>query len=206
MKPLREKRYEQKRIEILKSAASAFRKKGFHGTSMDEISDRLLMTKGSLYYYFKNKEELLYACHDYSLNRLLLTLEEIEKNGISVEDRLRNLIVSHVKHLIDELHASAMTIELDGLSPLLRERIIRKRDRYERGFRKLIQEGMEKGVFKKGDPKLITFAILGALNWISKWFSPEGSVRSERIGEVFSNFFVKGLFNDHLATLMKEKR
>ena len=193
MKSLREKRFEQKKVEILKSAASAFRKKGFHGTSMDEISDRLLMTKGSLYYYFKNKEDLLYACHDYSLNRLLQTLGEIEKDGTSLEERLHRLIVNHVRHLIDELHASAMTIELNGLSPDLRTKLIKKRDRYEREFRKIIQEGMEKGIFEKGDPKLITFAIMGALNWIARWYSPEGVAKSERIGEVFSDFFIRGL-------------
>jgi AcrR family transcriptional regulator len=198
MKRLREKRYEQKRIEILKSAASAFRKKGFHGASMDEISDRLLMTKGSLYYYFKNKEDLLYACHEYSMNRLLQTLDEIEKNGDAVEDRFRCLIISHVKHLIDELHASAMTIELNGLSSHLKEKIIKKRDRYEQGFRKMIEEGMKKGVFEKDDPKLVAFAVLGSLNWITRWFSPEGTVRSEKIGTVFSDFFVRGLLKNSL--------
>ena len=199
MKSLREKRFEQKKVEILKSAASAFRKKGFHGTSMDEISDRLLMTKGSLYYYFKNKEDLLYACHDYSLNRLLQTLGEIEKDGTSLEERLRRLIVNHVRHLIDELHASAMTIELNGLSPDLRTKLIKKRDRYEREFRKIIQEGMEKGIFEKGDPKLVTFAIMGALNWIARWYSPEGVAKSERIGEVFSDFFIRGLLKKILS-------
>jgi AcrR family transcriptional regulator len=197
MKRLREKRYEQKRVEILKSAASAFRKKGFHGTSMDEISDRLLMTKGSLYYYFKNKEDLLYACHEYSMNRVLQTLDEIEKNGDAVEDRFRCLIKSHVTHLIDELHASAMTIELNGLSSHLKDVIIKKRDRYELGFRKMVEEGMKKGVFEKDDPKLITFAVLGSLNWITKWFSPEGNIRSEKIGEVFSDFFVRGLLKNN---------
>ena len=163
---------------------------------MDEISDRLLMTKGSLYYYFKNKEELLYACHDYSMNRLLQTLEEIEREGTPVEMRLHKLIKNHVRHLIDELHASAMTVELNGLSLDLGKKIIKKRDCYERGFRKMIEEGMERGIFKKGDPKLITFAIMGGLNWIAKWFSPEGTVESEKIGEVFSDFFVRGLQND----------
>ncbi|MCH7760456.1 TetR family transcriptional regulator [candidate division TA06 bacterium] len=199
MKSLREKRFEQKKVEILKSAASAFRKKGFHGTSMDEISDRLLMTKGSLYYYFKNKEDLLYACHDYSLNRLLQTIGEIEKDGTSLEERLHRLIVNHVRHLIDELHASAMTIELNGLSPDLRTKLINKRDRYEREFRKIIQEGMEKGIFEKGDPKLVTFAIMGALNWIARWYSPEGVAKSERIGEVFSDFFIRGLLKKILS-------
>ena len=48
-----------RRIEILKSAAAAFRRRGYHGASVDEIASALEMTKGNLYYYFKNKEEIL---------------------------------------------------------------------------------------------------------------------------------------------------
>ena len=54
-----------RRTEILKSAAAAFRRRGYHGASVDEIASALAMTKGNLYYYFKNKEEIIFACHEY---------------------------------------------------------------------------------------------------------------------------------------------
>ena len=60
-----------RRVEILKSAAAAFRRRGYHGASVDEIASALEMTKGNLYYYFRNKEDILYACHEYSLDVLL---------------------------------------------------------------------------------------------------------------------------------------
>ncbi len=56
------------RIDILKSAAKAFRKLGYHGATVEQIAAALHMKKGNLYYYFKNKEDILYACHDYSLD------------------------------------------------------------------------------------------------------------------------------------------
>ncbi len=62
----------RKRVEILQSAAAAFRRRGYHGASVEEIARDLRMTKGSLYYYFKNKQEILYFCHDYSLDLLLV--------------------------------------------------------------------------------------------------------------------------------------
>ena len=64
-----------RRIEILKSAAAAFRRRGYHGASVDEIASALEMTKGNLYYYFRNKEEILFACHDYSLDVLLALMD-----------------------------------------------------------------------------------------------------------------------------------
>ena len=66
-----------RRIEILKSAAAAFRRRGYHGASVDEIASALEMTKGNLYYYFHNKEEILFACHDYSLDVLLALMAEV---------------------------------------------------------------------------------------------------------------------------------
>ena len=59
------------RVEILKSAAAAFRKLGYHGATVEQIAAALQMKKGNLYYYFRNKEEILFACHQYSLDRLL---------------------------------------------------------------------------------------------------------------------------------------
>src|SRR5438094_6521857 len=66
------------RVDILKSAAKAFRKLGYHGATVEQIAAALHMKKGNLYYYFKNKEEILFACHQYSLDRLTQLLEEIE--------------------------------------------------------------------------------------------------------------------------------
>ena len=85
----RRERTRQKRALILKSAASAFRRRGYHGASMAEISRALRMTKGSLYYYFRNKEEILYFCHDYSLDILLALLKEVEAEGRPPDEKLR---------------------------------------------------------------------------------------------------------------------
>ena len=70
-----------RRIEILKSAAAAFRRRGYHGASVDEIASALEMTKGNLYYYFKNKEEILFACHEYSLDKLLVLMTDVQADG-----------------------------------------------------------------------------------------------------------------------------
>ena len=69
------------RVDILKSAAKAFRRLGYHGATVEQIAAALHMKKGNLYYYFKNKEEILFACHQYSLDRLIELLDEIERSG-----------------------------------------------------------------------------------------------------------------------------
>jgi len=191
--PRRRERTRRKRIEILKSAASAFRRRGYHGASMAEISRALRMTKGSLYYYFKNKEEILYFCHDYSLDILLDLLQRTEREGGPPERRLRALVTAFVHMIIDELHGTALTMDLHALSPRLLRRVIAKRDRFDRGIRRVLQEGMDAGAFAPGDPKLLTFAILGAVNWIPRWFDPRGPASSEEIGRAFADYLMAGL-------------
>ncbi len=182
-----------RRIEILKSAAAAFRRRGYHGASVDEIASTVEMTKGNLYYYFRNKEEILYACHDYSLDVLLSLMTEVRAEASQPDDKLRKLILAFIHLMLDELRATALTLDLKALSPALLKRIIAKRDRFDRGMREIIQQGMDEGLFRSGDPKMIGFAVMGAVNWITNWFDPEGPMSSEEIGQRFANYLVGGL-------------
>jgi AcrR family transcriptional regulator len=182
-----------RRTEILKSAAAAFRHRGYHGASVDEIASALEMTKGNLYYYFRNKEEILFACHDYSLDVLLGLLTQVEADGTRPDEKLRTLILAFIHVILDELRGTALTLDLQALSPPLLKRVIAKRDRFDQGMRGIIQQGMDEGIFRHGDPKLIAFAIMGAVNWISKWFDPAGPSTSDQIGESFADYLVGGL-------------
>jgi len=182
-----------RRVEILTSAASAFRRRGYHGASMGEIARALRMTKGSLYYYFKSKEEILFFCHDYSLDILLETLARVEAAGGGAPERLHRLLEAFVHHILDDLRGTAMTLEFQALSPALLRRVIAKRDRFDRGVRRVLQEGMEGGTFAPGEPKLLAFAVLGALNWIPQWFDPAGPATSEEIARAFAEYLVSGL-------------
>jgi AcrR family transcriptional regulator len=182
-----------RRIEILKSAAAAFRRRGYHGASVDEIASALEMTKGNLYYYFKNKEDILFACHDYSLDLLLALMADVQAEESSPEAKLRRLVLAFVHLILDELHATALTLDPEALSLPLLKKIIAKRDQFDHGIRDIIQEGIDQGVFTPGDPKLIEFAMMGAINWIPKWFDPAGPQTSDTIGKAFTDYLVGGL-------------
>jgi AcrR family transcriptional regulator len=180
----------ERRVEILKSAAAAFRRRGYHGASVDEIASALEMTKGNLYYYFRNKEDILYACHEYSLDILLELMRKVAAEPAPADQKLRKLILAFVHLILDELQGTALTLDPEALSPPLLSKVIAKRDEFDRGMRAIIQQGMDEGLFAKGDPKMIEFAIMGAVNWISKWFDPAGPMTSNQIGESFADYLV----------------
>jgi len=187
------------RIRILKSAAKAFRKLGYHGATVEQIASALHMKKGNLYYYFKNKEAILFACHQYSLDRLLLLLEEVERSGLSADEKLRRLIVSFVHTILDELHGTALFLDLEALSPHHLKAVIVRRDQFEHGVRKVLEEGMSKGTFAGGNPKLLAFALFGAVNWIPRWYNPEGPASSQTIADLFADLFIGGLRSNILG-------
>src|SRR3954462_13242367 len=182
------------RVDILKSAAKAFRKLGYHGATVEQIAAALHMKKGNLYYYFKNKEEILFACHQYSLDRLTQLLEEIDGSGADV--KLRRLIDAFVHTILDELHGTALFLDLEALSPAHLKAVISRRDAFDQGVRRVIEEGMGAGVFAPGNPKLLAFALFGAGNWIPRWYNPDGPASSQVIADLFADLFVAG-FQPH---------
>src|SRR5947207_5074729 len=163
------------RVDILKSAAAAFRRLGYHGATVEQIAAALHMKKGNLYYYFKNKEEILFACHQYSLDRLTQLLEQVEASATPPDEKLRSLVSAFVHTILDELHGTALFLDLEALTPSHLKAVIVRRDRFDRGVRTIVEQGVATGLFAVpggNDVKLITFAMMGAVNWIPRWFRP----------------------------------
>jgi AcrR family transcriptional regulator len=181
------------RVEILKSAAIAFRRLGYHGATVEQIAAALQMKKGNLYYYYRNKEEILLACHQYSLDRLLALLDDVDHADAAPDEKLRRLIVSFVHTILDELHGTALFLDLEALSAPHRKLVIERRDQFDHGMRRVIEDGVRTGVFGKIDAKLLSFAILGAVNWIPRWYQPNGPSSSQDIADQFADYLVDGL-------------
>jgi AcrR family transcriptional regulator len=181
------------RVEILKSAAAAFRRLGYHGATVEQIAAALGMKKGNLYYYFRSKEDILYACHQYSLDRLLELLAEVEQSSMPPDAQLRRLVVASVHTILDELHGTALGLDLEALSPVHLKAIIVRRDEFDRGLRRVLEHGIQDGLFARGDDKLLSFAILGAVNWIPRWYRPDGPASSEEIASRFADYLIAGL-------------
>ena len=181
------------RVQILKAAAKAFRRLGYHGATVEEIAAALHMKKGNLYYYFRNKEDILFACHQYSLDRLLAILDEIERSGAPPDQKLRQLIGAFVHTILDELHGTALFLDLEALSTAHLRAVIVRRDQFDRGVRRIVEEGMSSGAFAPGDPKLLAFALFGAVNWIPRWYNPDGPASSQTIADLFADYLISGL-------------
>jgi AcrR family transcriptional regulator len=181
-------------VQILKSAACAFRRLGYHGATLEEIAAALQMKKGNLYYYFSSKEDILFQCHQYSVERLLQVLDTVERSDQPPDVKLRQLIVAFVHTILDDLHGTALFLDIKALGPRYLRLAVARRDQFDRGVRRVIQQGIDWGTFAPGaDPKLLSFAMMGAVNWIPRWYSPAGPSTSQEIAERFADYLVAGL-------------
>lgn len=183
------------RLQILRSAATAFKRLGYHATNMNQIADAVGMTKSNLYNYFRAKEEILYFCHEYGMSRLLRLLDSTEKGSYPPEVKLRRLMASFVHLMVDEFDGEILSLEFKELTGSRLRRILASRDKLDRGMRRIISRGVNSGAFREVDPKLSAFTIWGAMNWIPRWFSPRGPAGSVEISDVMIDCLFNGIIN-----------
>jgi AcrR family transcriptional regulator len=187
------RRAEARRLSILRSAGRVFRRQGFAATGMRDIAAEAGLSPGNLYHYFRGKHELLFFCQDRALDQMLATLEAARLSSAPAIDRLAGVLRAHARCLLDELEGSAAHLEVDALPPELRGRIVSKRDRYERGIRRLVASGVRGGEFAPCDATLVTRAILGALNWTAGWFRPDGPKSASAVADELADYLVRGV-------------
>ena len=184
---------EDRRLEILRRAAAVFREKGYHGAGMREIAEGLGLAPGALYYYFESKEDLLLTCQMLSLKRLLGSAEAVASGTEDAAAKLRSLVRAHLRHVLDELGGSFVHIEFHALPEALLRKVVSKRDAYERVVRRILQEGVETGVFRDVDVSLTALTLLGALNWTAVWWRPEGRRDLDTVADEMAETFLRGV-------------
>ena len=193
MFPTKEDIHGIKRRAVLQEAAASFNLKGFHGTSMNEIAASLGVTKAALYHYFPNKNALLAGCFEYAMEAAFASLERGRKQGRNGRERLILTIAGYVAELLDELNCCVVLMEEHALEPDDKAKLVQQRDKFERALRALVREGIADGSVAPCDPKLAIFVILGAMNWVPKWYNPSGPRSGKEIAEALSIYLVRGL-------------
>lgn len=185
----------RKQIEILEAASRVFRKRGLHATGMREIAAECGMQVGNLYYYFESKQDLLAFCQSHTLDDLLELTLKVEDQRLPSDTGLYLIIVGHVVLLNQATPGSLAHLEVEALDPDRRAPILRRRDLYESAIRSIVAQGIDTKIFRPADPKVVSMALLGAVNWTVKWFEPTGTWSSREIGEQFADLLVSGLLH-----------
>jgi len=182
------------RDQILDAAAQIIRQKGYHAASMQDIADAVNLQKASLYHHFSSKQEILVTLLDQALDLLIGRVSAVLIQDIPADEKLSQAMRVYLGSL-DEYAALAgvLLLEHRSLNPEYHNRHIPRRDRFERLWRDLIQEGVESGVFHDSDPSMTARALLGVMNWTITWYRPDGPLSIGQISDHFAALFLDGL-------------
>ena len=185
--PSRDELHEAKRVALLREAASAFTRKGFHAASLDDIAQKLGVTKAALYHYFPSKHALLKECFARAFEVGFEGLAKAEQAGGNAREKLNNTLRFYLKEMIDELSCCVVLTEENALLPDDYAELLQQRDRFEIALRELVREGQADGSIVPCDPKLAVFTILGAVHWVSKWFNQSGAWSADQVSTALTD-------------------
>ena len=189
----RQVRMNIRRQEILKVAARFFAEVGYERTTLEMIASELGLSQPALYYYVANKEDVLAQLFEDIIQRIIRRTEETISSVELADRQLQLLIKAHVASLCQYPEGKAFILYESHLLSLRTPEILEMRDRYQQIVESILNAGIEQGVFPITNVKLATFALLGALNWIPRWYSLDGNLSEEVIGDFYAQFLTNAL-------------
>jgi AcrR family transcriptional regulator len=182
------------REAIIHAATQLFNQNGYHATSMHDVARELGIKKPSLYHHFASKEAILLAILESGMDRLICEIEVISSSEQNCAAKLRAAIRSHAAAIASNPPAAAVFLREDrGLGPEYLTLYVTKRDQFEGFVRGIIQEGVNRGEFQTTDVSIAAEALLGMVNWMTRWYRAEGRLSAEQIADLFADLFLRGL-------------
>ena len=188
----RETRFELQRDRMLKAAASCFNAKGFSGTSLKDVADHLGLTDAALYYYVRNKEELVYQCYLRAAELGKEAMDRARCDGQSGFEQAFLYIRYHVEIFVGDRGPVAIMSEIPSLKPAHRNEILKISRRHSAAFEEILSAGIEDGSIVNCDVRMTGNAIMGAINWIPKWFHGDKAL-ARKVQAEFPGVLTSGL-------------
>lgn len=167
----KEREFQARRKEILEAATRLFAHKGYYGTTMSEIAREAEFSTGSLYNFFRNKEELYFKLLETKIEILERQVNEVLEGSGGVEDRISAFVETVFGFFEEERDFFRIFAEQRGQFELsakgqFADVIHEKYENYLRNMVLLMQQGISEGLFKPLDPRELALSFLGIMNTI----------------------------------------
>jgi AcrR family transcriptional regulator len=187
----RVRRRQSRRELIVLAAVEVFREMGLEKATLEAVGERVGLSKASLYYYVRSKEELLghvvihvVRAQEEALSQLLLSCD-------GPEERLRAFCNSHVRIICtDPVGQVSARVALSGIKDDVVRRPLHE---YMSRLEAILREGVAAGVFRDMDLRIAQHSIIATLNAVPLWFSPEGRLSLDEVACEVSGLLVDGI-------------
>jgi AcrR family transcriptional regulator len=182
-----------KREAVLRAAAALFNEFGYHATSLAMVAERLQVTKPTLYYYVRNKEEILSECVRLGLDLLRAAIADAAASGGTALDKLHAAMHEYALIVTRDFGMCLIRVGEEPLAPEGRRKLRSLKAQLDHEFRALIEQCIDEGSLAPCDAKLAAFTVAGALSWIGRWYDPKGPLSAEAVAHDTAALLMSGL-------------
>lgn len=183
-----------RRQVILDEAAKLFKEKGYVGASMRDLAGNVGLEAASMYNYIKSKDEILELICTRVAGIYISQLADIEQTQASYADKVKALIRLHIRLMVEE--GPAVSVANHDWKHLPEPQLTafkQARNSYEKGFARLIEQGMAAGEFQPLNVSVALFTILSAVRWVELWYRPGRGLTAEELEENIITMLLQGL-------------
>ena len=188
-------RYDQKLEFILRTSALMFAEKGYHSTTMRDISRATKVSLAGLYHYCRSKEEFLFLIQDNCFGRVLERLEQRFEETTDPVEKLRLVIENHLSFFAANMaEMKVLSHEADSLAGEMHDHVSGKKQQYTQLVRRIlseVQQARANGA-QRIDLTVATYALFGMMNWIYNWYDPGGKLSVTELVENVARLFLSG--------------
>jgi len=184
---------DNKRDAVLHAAARLFNERGYHGTSLELLAEKLGITRPTVYYYFKNKDEILFDCVRIALEMIDQAAHGVMARGGSAAEQLVAVMYRYAEVMMMDFGMCLVRVGDGPLQPDSRAKLRKLQANIDHKLRELIAQGIQQKAFVPRDPKLGAFAVAGALNSIGRWYQLDGELSPQEIADNFVATLIGGL-------------
>jgi AcrR family transcriptional regulator len=186
----------ERRAEIVRRAAEIFDRQGVSRTSLENIASAIGVKREAVYYYYRDKSEILCEIIRPHSEALLRGMERFNALGLSATARLSLAISSHLERFNPTYVEMTVALrELSGSNPapgIVELRRVWKA--YEQHWIELFRQGQAAGEFDAAqNPRLMAFAVLGMCNAVSGWYRPDGGIAMDELVRSYTAIALGGV-------------
>jgi AcrR family transcriptional regulator len=189
-------RKKSRQDEVYATAAKLFATRGYHATRMQDIADELGMLKGSLYYYFDSKEDLIVKITSGRIEELYEAIKAVVNTGYSPTQKLTLAVDEHIRFFQEHVHIYTIFVreQLANINDGTANSADVMNKKYQNLFRQILQEGIDAGEFSADtDTQIIMRAILGMCNYTWSWYEPDGRIPVRELARMFTQMILGGI-------------
>jgi AcrR family transcriptional regulator len=183
-----------RRQAILDAGALLMQERGFVGTTVEDVTGHLDLTKAAFYYYVENKEELLFQISTQTLALADASIAAIERSSETPDRKLARMVDSFVRLVAERPAFFTVYFQEKGhLGADHLKAVTRVERKIAAALERVLREGMTSGAFRATDPAVVAFAILGMCFWVYKWFRPAGRSTVDQVSAMFQALALAGV-------------